>query len=746
MAKRNQQRRAQAATDTNPGANVTREVTPVLGIQPTREDTSTSASNGLTSNPVQNPDTTTNAPLTYAQIVSRPPSPSGIVSRPPSPVVRPNTPTNSDDIIQSVRHSIHAPPNEGHALATPDEIVGNGYPEEGFTLVSRKSKGKGRADNNTFFSAGQGMAAPSGAVPFLRNAPRPIVQGSTTAANVQTENETTQSEPMQAEPTQTETPMLPVPTVSEPTAGHDVPVSTPEPSQNHPQTGPSTAMPVDPETMSPSAPQAETRKRKRARVESAADDDSQLAPSESGPPTWDAGAPDVPMGASEDLTQTHEAPPPLSVTGAEIAMALAAVEHARRQVEQQNGTLSERTQTLPSFTRTPQPAASTSRTTLEHQSTDVASSPPPPPVQSVPLPQPVLTPQGTQPLTQNPPPLNFQFNPINNPPNPNPLPNAYNQGVVAVPPAGGYPDIYGFHAGNLFEGQAPQQLAMWNQIYNQRGGLLMRMYDPAQDSVAVTQRMTSALRDLLPNHVSPTVAPPERDSNHHGRSPVHFFVTDMDPAAIQLVLQRRIVNTSHGTFIAIPYHPQTPDSFVTTIQRHTFTEAHFMEVLQAFRNQLQSEQPVLHFIATHRDAFPLHYTPDMAINAVLNSMRVQSIPMGQHGGTPRLYWNLFLSPPTRHIPHYTEWVDLIRSIVFRTALYGTGTSIETPFRCPRCGGRDHPAGHCPLPQVQGWINPPVNISTPRRERVNPTSQREQGGTPRGRGNQRGRGNRRGRGY
>ncbi|THU75468.1 hypothetical protein K435DRAFT_787571, partial [Dendrothele bispora CBS 962.96] len=126
----------------------------------------------------------------------------------------------------------------------------------------------------------------------------------------------------------------------------------------------------------------------------------------------------------------------------------------------------------------------------------------------------------------------------------------------------------------------------------------------------------------------------------------------------------------------------------------------------------------------------------MAVAAVLNSLRVQSILMGQHGGTPRLYWNLYLTPPTHHIRHYEEWIDLIRSVVFRTALYGTGTSIEVPFRCSRCGAIDHPAGHCPFPEVQGWINPPVNQSTPQRGR---------GGTPRGKGSQRGRGNRRGRG-
>ncbi|THU75750.1 hypothetical protein K435DRAFT_217758 [Dendrothele bispora CBS 962.96] len=76
---------------------------------------------------------------TYAQIASRPPSP-----RPRSPALtRPTTPTGNRETVQTVRHSMHAPPEPDTSLATPTSIAQDGYPDDGFTTVERRKKDKG---------------------------------------------------------------------------------------------------------------------------------------------------------------------------------------------------------------------------------------------------------------------------------------------------------------------------------------------------------------------------------------------------------------------------------------------------------------------------------------------------------------------------------------------------------------------------------------------------------------------------
>ncbi|THU86584.1 hypothetical protein K435DRAFT_363145 [Dendrothele bispora CBS 962.96] len=323
----------------------------------------------------------------------------------------------------------------------------------------------------------------------------------------------------------------------------------------------------------------------------------------------------------------------------------------------------------------------------------------------------------------------------------NPDLNAYSPGVVATPPVGGYPNTHGFHMGNVQDGQEPQQVEMWNAVVAEQGGFLLRMFDPLPDPIATQQRMVQALQDALPGHTSPTVAPPERAPNHRGRGPLHFLVTDISPQAANHILQQRVIDTTHGTFIATEYRPN-PTSFVTTIQGHTYREDQVLEATQAFRAQLRREPQVAHFLAIHHDAFPPHVSPTMAADIVIDTLWVRPIPMGQLSGTPRIYWNLYLTVPTRHIPYYNEWVTLIRSITFRTALYGAGRAIDSPFHCPRCAGIDHPAGHCPLPLVQGWIGPPANRSRPNSNSMSSLNEQQ---SQRGRNTSRGRGNQRGRG-
>ncbi|THU79138.1 hypothetical protein K435DRAFT_884784 [Dendrothele bispora CBS 962.96] len=637
-----------------------------------------------------------------------------------TPLTRPTTPTGNGETVQSVYHSIHAPHN---AVVTPSEVAESGYPDDGFTLVTKKSKdlresnqtmnasqkGKGK-DVSDIFTTGHGMATSSDIAPFLRNPPR-----NTSSSGLQCSwipgslfREPTPS-PTSADIPSIFSPLTPAFTTPAPTMATSTIAAIPsaptaqsiaqqnthtlpaESTMSEGQTCPETGMALDPELNDGLSAQEETQKRKRSRVEPVVDEeDEQLSPpppsrSRGPEPTpWDAGAPDVQM--------SNPPPPPLQThedtrypSSAEIAMALAAVEEARRQANRMSGTLPEQPRPLPNFNCIPQLTASTSRTTLEHQQqpsplpndavpsptipnqtglvntrfvsfTSNQAQPVPPPMQNNTPPVPPLTQNNVPPV---PPPTQNNIPPAT-PNGPPPAANTYIPGGVAAPPPGGYPRVYGFHSGNVREGQAQEQITLWDEIVATRGGLLIRMFDPTPDPIAAQQQMTRAVRDTIPSHAMPTVAPPERIEGSSSQPPTHFLVMGISPNDVQHLIDRRIIDTAHGAFITIPYNPN-PDHFVMTLQGHTFREDQAVEAQQAFRMQLSREPHLSHFISTHRDNLPAHLTPEEAIAITLNCLRAQPIRMGHPEGVERIYWNVYAPPPSRHLPYYQEWINLIRS-------------------------------------------------------------------------------------
>ncbi|THU93715.1 hypothetical protein K435DRAFT_902794 [Dendrothele bispora CBS 962.96] len=509
--------------------------------------------------PVTTPNTGTNstqavvqanAVPTYAQIASHPPSP-----RPRSPALtRPTTPTGNQETVQTVPHSMHAPPEPATSLATPTSIAQDGYPDDGFTTVERRRKDKGKGKDGQVSGANSsGFAIPSTSAPFLRTPPRPTPQPSYAVQTDPIQQEGTEPDgtvtitsigianapALTDSPAPPSNPPMPIPTNEVPPSNAtSQPVSTP-------QIFPGTGMVLDADDTTANAPREDSRKRKRARVEGRTDEHetSRTTPT----PAWDEGAPDVTMDASLSNNSTPSLTPQQAATSPPVP-----------------GQASTPRSRLPNFTRytrselegtsgsttSSHPSTSRAVNTIDAPPSSQASIPPPPPTPhgaptiASTLLNTVPPVQAAPPPAQNPIPVNLQ---LNIPPNPVPPLNNL-QGAVAAPPAGGYPDSNGFHAGNVFKGQSPQQVAMWTQIHGQRDGFLVRVFNASQDHIAMTNRITAGLQALLPNHTTPTVAPPERDASYQGRGPVHFFVNDMDPAAIQVVLQRRVVNTIHDKY------------------------------------------------------------------------------------------------------------------------------------------------------------------------------------------------------
>ncbi|THU79466.1 hypothetical protein K435DRAFT_875437 [Dendrothele bispora CBS 962.96] len=335
-------------------------------------------------------------------------------------------------------------------------------------------------------------------------------------------------------------------------------------------------------------------------------------------------------------------------------------------------------------------------------------APPPATPATVPIPlTPAPPPPAPAPIPPAPAPIPPAPAPI--PPAPAPLPTAtavpsatpttgggYTPGAVTQPPQGGFRQPQGFHSGNVHQGQEENQVAQWNQQVQNNGGVLVRPWGrPGTEPSVIAAQIAEGIRDILPNHDSPTVAPPQTAGP--GNRPIHYLVTNLPMTELQRLNRNEVHSTSHATFITLPYRP-SPSTYITTLRDFTLqnTPEHVQILDTTIRETLLGDIRVRQFLYSHRDAVPVNVHANQVPDVVINTLELNAVLMGNRDGYTRTWWNLSIESPT-HIPsHYDEWITLIRSIIFPTALYGTGRSAP-PFHCNHCQSVDHPSGLCPYP-------------------------------------------------
>ncbi|KAJ3791919.1 hypothetical protein GGU11DRAFT_750846 [Lentinula aff. detonsa] len=304
--------------------------------------------------------------------------------------------------------------------------------------------------------------------------------------------------------------------------------------------------------------------------------------------------------------------------------------------------------------------------------------------------------------------------------------------ILPTPP-GGFPlALLRHNATTLRRNQLQAHRQEWDQVFQTSGGLLLRPFNGIRSRTQQEAAVASAclaIMDALPSQSNPIVAYAEPDPN--GDSiPEVLFTTNLSGANIQTLLDRQVLNTSHGTFFVTPYNAP-PSRFITNIEGFTYSPEQRQELEQLTRFIMSREPRLTTFITGHRDAVPANFiTSDDVVNTVLNTVEMRPMAMAVSGGQTRTVWNLFMEPPSLNISHHNELVAIINATAFRTPLFGTGRQMRNPVRCNHCGGLDHPSGHCPFPTIPGWIersNP--NPSTPNNE----TIPADRGQSARGRG-------------
>ncbi|KAF5334028.1 hypothetical protein D9758_017420 [Tetrapyrgos nigripes] len=422
----------------------------------------------------------------YAEVTrSRPTTPSP--SRPPSPM-------RNRDTMDGVQGSMHAPKQSEiptHAGGTDDD---------GYTVVG---KGKGKAV--------KGGSGSFNTTSFVSSVPTPA----------------------EADPDAQMDGVPPTPSVP-PTSSLSQPNSTSSQgaaqgastSTKCPETGMDINTDIGP-TPGSSTPTAGPRGVKRPRV-----DENGTSSHQSVPAAAPAAGANATPSTNKSFPRFQRLQRPLDLNNT-----LFGIRQTPASQAQPTGGTSSSSNSVPAPTA-PTPQTSGSGQAAPPPAAAQPTAPPPPPITA---PQPVVAPQppaaGVQ-APPNAPAFQFQFNPQNFVQPAQNAPGAYNPGVVAQAPVGGYNPSAGINASNIFDGHLQSQVTDWETHFQNNGGLLAIPFDGGSDQVASRDTLEGAVQDYNPHLLAVTAAPPIRNPDFQGRFINSYFITGVDPNTMQAIINR----------------------------------------------------------------------------------------------------------------------------------------------------------------------------------------------------------------
>ncbi|KAA1470584.1 hypothetical protein DENSPDRAFT_879816 [Dentipellis sp. KUC8613] len=259
----------------------------------------------------------------------------------------------------------------------------------------------------------------------------------------------------------------------------------------------------------------------------------------------------------------------------------------------------------------------------------------------------------------------------------------------------------------------------------------MEARDRAQHSTLVTLiRESAALFTGLTNvEVAPPIPAPagERPANAKPACPATFILFFLNEEQHHRMLDRGIISCTTITYQVISLQPTLPTLFLTLADFFTSNA----DVIRA---------TIVEYWTTHTsnaafdtlNASLMNQITPATVQALIASIRVNSIATRRQGGVLKPHWQVFVASslltPEQWL-HLRRYLSLIQ---YANSYHGIGVCIE-PFICNICHSAGHPTGMCPFPEQLEWhglIHPP-----------RPTSTRGTGRGGRGRG--RGRGGARG---
>lgn len=271
-------------------------------------------------------------------------------------------------------------------------------------------------------------------------------------------------------------------------------------------------------------------------------------------------------------------------------------------------------------------------------------------------------------------------------------------------PQGGFPEIHGWNAENVFDGLDANLRELWALEPHPKFLAYPFPQGGLEDPVTTVGHIKLALGRAFPGSDA-KVGYPVQSKLPHAPTPVCFMVAGLDDGQTQAAIAQRCFASEHCTFFTIPFSPDITD-YVCTLERFTLeaTEGHI--VLTLLRDQLLRSEDVMHFICTYNDALEQRAYQDIneVLQIVADTARVTPLEMGVRGGGAKTVWRVYIKSPTQDIQAHERWVNIVSTLNYCTAFKGAGRPLLFSA-CNRCKSYDHPTGLCAFPHIPGWLGP-----------------------------------------
>lgn len=279
--------------------------------------------------------------------------------------------------------------------------------------------------------------------------------------------------------------------------------------------------------------------------------------------------------------------------------------------------------------------------------------------------------------------------------------------IIAPAPPEGWPRRQGRNAWINVANLHPTHRDSFANYARDNTGIFARLFDgrPPTQTTAGTDatRIANVIRAATGNpdiRVSPP-RPEDVSPEALAEGPFNFLVTGISEDEYDDLLNAGTINTDVDTVMFERVGLADPQHQFYLMSLTGFATDNSADILSAIRELFNDDG----FIAALHAADQEGRSPEESLEALLDSMWIDSLPTRITGGTTRSTITVYATLPTDDPFQRFNLTRLAQRLSFNDPIMGW-VEVHPGFRCSRCHGQDHPSGLCPLPLISGWVGPP----------------------------------------
>lgn len=304
----------------------------------------------------------------------------------------------------------------------------------------------------------------------------------------------------------------------------------------------------------------------------------------------------------------------------------------------------------------------------------------------------------------------------------------------------------------IYDNVSPETVRTW--MAREEGALGVMLYDVgcaaadnARERADHVRFIITALTGVEGIEVSvpaPMVTIPRGPNGDTKQPPAIHRIWNCPEYVKEFLLDNKLFNTERWTLICVPLYPVAP-SYLFGLRNVTCTQEGLVRqhVIAVWTGSLLIDilMPIL---AKQEEYEGLDLR--MIARGLIQSLRVETIPMKAPKGRPSPVTNLYVTPFTKNVEDWRVVRSYLQALDYSETDYGQNIKVVEKIKCNGCHADDHPRGLCPFPKIPGWKGQQAAPSTEADDAVNmyttvgpATNEHTHEDAGRGRGSRRGRG-------